>query len=112
MEFALLVFGQESDWDAMTEAERAERFTANRAYGQALAEAGIRISYGARLARPAAAEGEERAEEGVLEVGGLWIIDAPTEDDALTWAARMPLSHSGRVEVRRCDRPSRPPAVA
>ncbi|MER6071429.1 YciI family protein [Streptomyces sp. NPDC001817] len=107
MEFALLVFGQETDWDRMTPREREERFTANRAYGRAMAEAGVRIVYGARLARPACAEHEGRAGEGVLEVGGLWIIDVPSEEEALGWAQRMPLSDAGRVEVRRCDGPPR-----
>lgn len=107
MEFALLVFGQETDWDRMTPQEREERFTANRAYGRAMAEAGVRIVYGARLARPVCAEQEERAGEGVLEVGGLWIIDVPSEEEALRWADRMPLSDSGQVQVRRCDGPPR-----
>ncbi|MGW1166357.1 YciI family protein [Streptomyces sp. NPDC001153] len=112
MEFALLVFGQETDWDRMTPQEREERFTANRAYGRAMAEAGVRIVYGARLARPASAEHEGRAGEGVLEVGGLWVIDVPSEEEALSWAERMPLSDAGRVEVRRCDGPPRNRASA
>ncbi|MEW1911105.1 YciI family protein [Kitasatospora sp. NPDC085895] len=108
MEYALLVFGQETDWDAMTPAEREERFTANRAFGRELAEAGVRIVYGAKLARPTAAEGEERAAAGVLELGGLWIVDVASEEDALHWAAKLPVSPGARVETRRCDRPPRP----
>ncbi|MEU9046716.1 MULTISPECIES: YciI family protein [unclassified Kitasatospora] len=107
MEYALLVYGQETDWDRMTPEEREARFTANRAFGRELAEAGVRIAYGARLARPAAAEGEARAADGVPEVGGLWVIDVPSDQEALGWAAKLPVSESGRVEVRRCDGPPR-----
>ncbi|MGF1432125.1 YciI family protein [Kitasatospora sp. LaBMicrA B282] len=110
MQFALLMFGQETDWDAMTAEEREERFTANREFARALVAAGVEIVYGARLGRPTVAEGEERAGEGVLELGGLWVVEVPSEQEALGWAARMPIGPAGRVEVRRCERGPRRPA--
>ncbi|MFE9411393.1 YciI family protein [Streptomyces sp. NPDC006704] len=105
MEFALLIFGEEKSWDRMPEQERAERFAANRAFGRALAEAGVSVRYGARLARPDVLEGEGRSGEGVLELGGLWLIEVATEEEALEWGAKVPAGPGNRVEVRRCDRP-------
>lgn len=107
MEFALLIYGQETDWDRMTPEEREERFTANRAFGRRLHEEGVRVVYGARLARPDFAEAEDRAGEGVLEVAGLWLIDVDGEDEARKWADRLPVSAANRVEVRRCNGPRR-----
>jgi hypothetical protein len=107
MEYALLIYGPEVAWDSMSEAEREQRFTANRAFGRAMYEAGVRVVYGARLARPDFAEKDERAGEDVLEVGGMWLIDVETEAEARTWADRVPVFGENRVEVRRCDGPRR-----
>ncbi|WP_037605767.1 YciI family protein [Streptacidiphilus rugosus] len=107
MEYALLIYGPEVAWDEMSENEREERFTANRAFGRAMFEAGVRVVYGARLARPDFAEAEPRAGEGVLELGGMWLIDVETEEEARTWADRVPVFGENRVELRRCDGPRR-----
>ncbi|MGW2644155.1 hypothetical protein ACWC2T_04375 [Streptomyces sp. NPDC001393] len=70
-------------------------------------DGGEQSRHGADVARPACAAHEGRAGDGVLEVGGPWIIDVPSEEEALSRAERMPLSDAGRVEVRRCDGPPR-----
>ncbi|MET7618153.1 YciI family protein [Streptomyces sp. NPDC005408] len=105
MEFALLVCGEEKAWDDMPESERRERFEANLRYGRELHEAGVVIRYGAKLARPDVAAKGERAQDGRPEVGGLWILELDSEEAALEWAARMPVSPGNVVDVRRCDRP-------
>ncbi|MEU6220011.1 YciI family protein [Streptomyces sp. NPDC047022] len=105
MEYALLIYGPEVTWDRMTREEREERFCANRAFGRSLYEAGVGVVFGARLARPDFAVAEERAGEGVPEVGGMWLIDVESEEDARTWADRVPLFDGNHVELRRCDRP-------
>jgi hypothetical protein len=107
MEFALLIYGQESDWDRMSPEQREQRFADNQAFGRSLHEKGVRVVYGARLARPDFAEAEERAGEGVLEVAGLWLIDVESEDEARAWADRLPVTADNRVEVRRCNGPRR-----
>lgn len=112
MEFALLVYGQEQAWDEMSQAEREERFAANRAFGQELYEAGVAVRYGARLARPELLADESRAAEGVLEVGGLWLIEVDDEEQALEWGDKVPVTAGNRVEVRRCDRPGAPASGA
>ncbi|MEV6791458.1 hypothetical protein AB0M87_05530 [Streptomyces sp. NPDC051320] len=105
MEFALLIFGEEKSWDQMSEAEREERFTANRVFGRSLAEAGVTVRYGARLARPEILEAEPRAGDSALELGGMWLIEVATEEEALAWGEKVPVGEGNRVEVRRCDRP-------
>ncbi|MFF2787691.1 YciI family protein [Streptomyces sp. NPDC058049] len=105
MEFALLVYGEERAWDDMSPTERQERYEANRAYGRDLAEAGVRVRYGARLARPGGATGEDRAAPGELELGGLWLIEVATEEEAREWARWMPVGPGNAVGLRRCDRP-------
>ncbi|MFF7354040.1 MULTISPECIES: YciI family protein [Streptomyces] len=105
MEYALLIYGPEVAWDRMAEEEREERFAANRAFGRSLYEAGVRVVFGARLARPDFAGAGERAGEGLPEVGGMWLIDVGSDDEARAWAERVPLFGGNRVEIRRCDRP-------
>ncbi|MFI7693540.1 hypothetical protein ACIBQ6_31055 [Nonomuraea sp. NPDC049655] len=45
--------------------------------------------------------GPERA---WAELGGMWILDLPSEEAALEWAGRLPSGPGDRVELRRCDR--------
>jgi hypothetical protein len=107
MEFALLIYGEERAWDEMSEQEREERFSVNRAFGRELHDAGVTVRYGARLARPDLLADEPRAGEGALEVGGMWLIEVASEAEALEWGDKVPATPGNRVEVRRCARPGK-----
>jgi hypothetical protein len=111
VEFAFLICGEERSWDSMTESERSERFEANMRFGRELAEAGVVIPYGAKLARPEFAADGARATDGRVEPAGLWILELPSEEDALKWAARLPVWDGNIVDLRRCDRPARAEAT-
>ncbi|MDI2130078.1 YciI family protein [Yinghuangia seranimata] len=113
MDYAFVIYGEEKIWDEMTDEERDDLFAQHVRFGREIAEARLTIRYGARLARPDIAAKEPRAEDGVQEPGGLWIIDLPGDEEAMYWAERIPLVHGNVVDVRRCDRPGdRPDAEA
>ncbi|NUR90042.1 MAG: hypothetical protein HOY71_38705 [Nonomuraea sp.] len=103
MEFALLISGPERAWEELSEQERNALFSAHVDFSGRLREAGVRVVFGARLSRPDAAKGEPRA-DGRPELGGLWVLDLPSEEAALEWAARLPAGPGDQVELRRCDR--------
>lgn len=85
------------------------------AYAQAVRESGIFVS-GAGLDAPPTAttlrvrDGKRQVQDGPYadakeQLGGFFIIDVPTLDAALEWAARSPAATDGCVEVR----PTLPP---
>jgi hypothetical protein len=103
MEFALLIHGPERAWEEMSEQERSTHFSAHLAFREGLREEGVTVLFGARLARPDTLKAEPR-EDGLPELGGLWILDLPSEESALEWADRLPRGPGDEVELRRCDR--------
>jgi hypothetical protein len=80
------------------------------AYAQAVRESGTFVG-GAGLEQPATAatvrlkDGRRQVEDGPYadakeQLGGFFIIEVPSLDAALEWAARSPAAAAGSVEVR------------
>ncbi|MFC4589587.1 YciI family protein [Sphaerisporangium corydalis] len=103
MEFALLIHGAESAWAEMAGDERQDYFAAHRAFGAGLRESGVRVVYGCRLARPESVADAKPRDDGEPELGGMWILDVPSEDEAVAWAERLPLKPGDVVELRLCE---------
>jgi len=81
-----------------------------RAYYKALIDAGIYVG-GAPLEAPATGAtvrvhgGQRRVQDGPYadtkeQLGGQIVLELPSMDEALDWAARCPTAASGAVEVR------------
>ncbi|HTJ26332.1 MAG TPA: YciI family protein [Candidatus Limnocylindria bacterium] len=88
----------------------AEFWAGWRAYGQALEEAGVNVD-GSALQPPESAttvrvaNGARTIHDGPYadtkeQIGGYVLIDVPSLDVALDWAARCPAAAYGAVEVR------------
>lgn len=45
-------------------------------------------------------------EEETREVGGYWVIQARTLDEAVEWARRAPAGEGDRIEIRRVQEPA------
>lgn len=80
------------------------------AYSKAVTEAGIFVS-GAGLQPPASAttvklrNGKRQVQDGPYadakeQLGGFFVIEVPSLDDALAWASRSPAAAYGSCEVR------------
>lgn len=80
------------------------------AYAGAMGQAGIVVA-GHGLQAPHTAttlrlrDGVRQVQDGPFadskeQLGGYFVIDVPTLDDALAWAARSPTAAAGTVEVR------------
>lgn len=80
------------------------------AYSEALAEAGALVGgealQGTETATTVSVRNGERIVtdgpfiESKEVIGGFFIIDVPNLDEALDWAAKIPNSHFGMIEVR------------
>ncbi|MEM7727706.1 MAG: YciI family protein [Pseudomonadota bacterium] len=90
----------------------ADIIRAHGAYSEMLAKAGV-IRGGEGLVPPEQAKTVRRASgrsavhdgpyaEMQEQLGGFYIIETETMEDALDWAAKMPLVGDGSVEVRPC----------
>jgi hypothetical protein len=110
MKYLLMIYVSEAAEAAMPAAETAKIHQAYGAYTEALIKSGVLLG-GERL-RPVADATSVRVRNGKTEVlngpyaetreqlGGYYMIDVPDLDAALSWAARIPSSAHGTIEVR------------
>jgi hypothetical protein len=91
--------------------EDVERVATMMAYNQALLDAGVLItcdglhppSMGARVSfpggKPIVTDGPFAESKEVL--GGYWMIDVASRDEAIAWASRCPASSNEVIEIRQ-----------
>ena len=113
MKYIMLIFETQENLESRQDAERSPYIAAWRAYDKALRASGsygggaplkdvgtattVKLRQGRRYVQDGPfAEGKE-------ELGGFILLDVPSLDSALEWAARCPAAASGAVEVRPID---------
>ncbi len=110
MQFALLIFESPEAFAARNNDHTDAYVGAWRAYFKALVEAGIYVG-GNPLQVPETGttvrlkDGKRRVQDGPFadtkeQLGGFTILELPSLDAALDWAARCPAASAGAVEVR------------
>jgi len=110
MQFALLIYESPKAFAARNSDETDPYLAAWRAYYKALVEADIYVG-GDPLQAPETAttvrlkDGKRRVQDGPFadtkeQLGGFTILELPSLDAALDWAARCPAASIGAVEVR------------
>ncbi len=108
MKFALLIYDDETFYD-MSEAEIAKVMTAHNAFSEALVEAGAMVGGDALSSSKEAVTlfADGRVQDGPFadskeQLGGFYLIDVASKEDALKWAAKLPhASESGAaMQVR------------
>jgi hypothetical protein len=110
MQYAILIYENQAEFDARTGPAAPAYWAGWQAYTDALTRAGV-MTGGHGLNPPAAATtvrvtgGKRQVHDGPFadtkeQLGGLYVIDVPDLDAALEWAARCPALPHGAVEVR------------
>ncbi|MGD0909660.1 MAG: YciI family protein [Candidatus Acidiferrales bacterium] len=111
MQFALLIYESPAAFAARNSNDETDPYLgAWRTYHKALLEAGIYVD-GNPLRSPETAttvrlkEGKRHVQDGPFadskeQLGGFTILELPSLDAALDWAARCPAASIGAVEVR------------
>ena len=110
MQFALLIFETPEAFATRKAPESNPYLGSWRAYYKTLVEAGIHVG-GDPLEVPETAttvrimEGKRRVQDGPFadtkeQLAGFMILELPSLDAALDWAARCPAASAGAVEVR------------
>lgn len=110
MQYLLMLYADESGWGKMSRTEQEQGVAAYGAYTQALKAAGVWV--GSNRLRDTDTATTVRLVNGKSQVldgpyvdskeqlGGYYLIETPTLDEALTWAARCPGASHGTIEVR------------
>ncbi len=111
MEYLALIYADEAAWERFSDARARGRVRAvRRVLAKAAGVAGVLVG-GEELGPTSSAttvrirDGRQLVTDGpyaeVKEaLGGYFILDCPSFDDALSWAARIPGASHGAVEVR------------
>lgn len=108
MQYVMLIYESEAAFDSR---DRGDAYIRSwQAYFGTLVKAGVYVG-GEPLLRPATAatvratDGRPRVQDGPYaetkeQLGGFIVIDVPSQETALEWAARCPAAAVGAVEVR------------
>ena len=110
MQYMLLIYGDESGWESITEDERNALYAEYGKFTSDLREQGKLVSSD-ELQRTSTAtsvrvrDGEALITDGPFAdtkevLGGYYVIDVESLDEALEWAARIPNARDGVIEVR------------
>lgn len=110
MQFALLIY-ESPEAFGMRKSDGSDPYTgAWRSYYKALVEAGVYVG-GDPLEAPETGttirmkDGKRGVQDGPYadtkeQLGGFIVLDVPSLDEALEWAARCPAAARGAIEVR------------
>lgn len=110
MLYALLLYGIEAESAKMTEAEQQQEMSDYYAYTAELRDSGAYVGGEALIETTSATtvrlrDGKTLITDGPFaetkeQLGGFYIINVPTLDEAIEWAAKVPAAKNGLVEVR------------
>jgi hypothetical protein len=110
MQFALMIYHTPEEFALRNNEYNDPRLGAWRAYYKALVEAGVYVSADALEVPDTGTtvrlrDGKRRVQDGPYadtkeQLAGFIILELPSADSALAWAARCPGASIGAVEVR------------
>jgi len=107
-EYVLLIVGDDDAYQALDEEAGKAMYAGHREFMDGLKVAGVPSAYSAELDVPGSAR-TVRADgtvtdgpfaEAKEQVGGFYVIDVPTIEEAVGWARKIPLLPTDAVEVR------------
>ena len=108
MKVMALIYGDESRWEALSEADREAVYERYRAFGQS---ADSKVVDGAELAPTRSAttvrvrDGETIVTDGPYaetkeQLGGFYLLEVDSLDEAAAIAAQIPGAATGTIEIR------------
>lgn len=110
MQYLLLIYDEESTWENMPEEERNRLYGEYMAFTQELKDAGAYVTADQLQPTSAATSIRVRDDEQLTtdgpfaetkeQLGGFYLIDVESLDEAIEWAAKIPSARLGTIEVR------------
>jgi hypothetical protein len=110
VQYVALIYADEKGWDLLTEEERTEAYARYGALSREAEAAGV-LAGGNELGSTRDATTVRVRDDELLvtdgpyaevkeALGGFYVFDCASLDEALDWAARIPATEYGAVEVR------------
>ena len=110
MKYMALIYGDENAWESFSEDERAAAYAQYAAFGDEARAAGV-VAGGSELGPTRdATTVRVRDDEALVTdgpyaevkeaLGGYYLLECESMEEALDWAARIPGAEHGYVEVR------------
>src|SRR3569623_374334 len=108
-EYLLLIVGDEDAYDRLSEEEGKALYAGHSAFIDGLRKAGVRIVASAELDHSRGARtilGDGTVTDGPFaeskeQVGGFYLIDVPSIEEAVEWGTKIPLLPGDKLEVRK-----------
>jgi len=110
MQYMLLIYDDEQAWAGMDEGQRGQIFQAYGAYTEDMRQKGVFVAGDALQPTSTATTVRDRNGDRLVtdgpfaetkeQLGGYYLIEVDSLDDALDWAARIPSAKVGSIEVR------------
>jgi hypothetical protein len=110
MQYLLLIYDAESQWDALSEAERGKMYQEFGAFTQSIIasgnyKGGNQLHPTSKATTVRLKDGKKLVTDGPFaetkeQLGGYYLIEAADLDEATAIAARIPSARVGSIEVR------------
>jgi hypothetical protein len=110
VQYMLLIYGDESGWDSMSDEDRGRVMKDYQDYTEELRSSGAMIAGDALQPTSNATTVRVRGDDQLVtdgpfaetkeQLGGYYLIEAGSLDEATEWAAKLPGSRHGAVEIR------------
>jgi len=110
MKYVALIYSDEERWDALSEDERRDVYARYTAVASEMQAAGVMAGGNELASTRDATTVRVRGDETLVTdgpyaevkeaLGGFFLLECESEDEALEWAARIPAAEHGAVEVR------------
>ena len=110
MQYLLLIYGDENGWETMSEEENGQIYQAYMEFSQEIQDSGVLVRGDALEPTQTATTVRVRNDETLTtdgpfaetkeQLGGYYLVDVGSIDEALEWAAKIPGAKHGSVEVR------------
>ena len=110
MQYLLLIYGDQNGWESMSEEERGQVFQAYGSFTQELEQSGAMVAGNALQPTETATTVRIRNDETLTtdgpfaetkeQLGGYYLVNVDSLDEALEWAAKIPGARHGSIEVR------------
>jgi hypothetical protein len=99
VEYMALIYADESGWESLGADERRAWYDRYRSFSEDARAAGVFVG-GDELGSEQVAVTDGPYAEVKEALGGYYLLDCSSIDDAVEWAARIPGAEHGAVEVR------------
>jgi hypothetical protein len=110
MQYMLLIYSADGAWEASSEDEQKAMYAEYGKFTEDLRSSGAMVSgdelEGASAAKTVTVkDGKRLVTDGPFaetkeSLGGYYVVECDTEDQAVEWASKIPAARYGKVEVR------------